>query len=104
MKIRKGDNVLVIKGRDRGRQGRVVQSFPKANSVQVEGVNVVKRHAKATSTVTQAGIIEKEMPLHISNIMLVNPITNLPDRVGIKKLEDGTKVRFFKSNNEVVDI
>ena len=61
MKIRKGDNVLVIKGRDRGRQGRVVQSFPKANEVQVEGVNVVKRHTKATSTVRQAGIIEKEM-------------------------------------------
>ena len=68
-------------------------------------MNIVKKHQKGNpNTGQEGGIIEKEMPVHISNVMLMNPITNQPDRVGIKKLEDGTKVRYIKSNNEVVDI
>jgi large subunit ribosomal protein L24 len=103
-KIKKGDQVTVLSGKDKGRTGQVL-SVLKNSKVLVENINIVKKHMKGNpNTGQEGGIIEKEMPLHISNIMLVNPITKLPDRVGIKKLEDGTKVRFFKSNNEVVDI
>jgi large subunit ribosomal protein L24 len=103
-KIKKGDQVIVLSGKDKGRAGQVL-SVLKNSKVLVENINIVKKHMKGNpNTGQEGGIIEKEMPLHISNIMLLNPITNLPDRVGIKKLEDGTKVRFFKSNNEVVDI
>ena len=75
------------------------------SKVLVENINIVKKHQKGNpNTGQEGGIIEKEMPIHISNVMLLNPITNQKDKVGIKTLEDGTKVRFFKSNNEVVDI
>ena len=75
------------------------------SKVLIENINIVKKHQKGNpNTGQEGGIIEKEMPIHISNVMLLNPITNQPDKVGIKTLEDGTKVRFFKSNNEVVDI
>ena len=103
MKIRKGDNVLVIKGRDRGRQGRVVQSFPKSNTVQIEGVNVVKRHAKATSTVRQAGIIEKEMPLSIAKVVLICPICNKPTKVKSKSIADGSNVRLCSKCEEIIE-
>jgi large subunit ribosomal protein L24 len=103
MKIRKGDNVLVIRGRDKGRKGRVVQSFPKDYQVQVEGVNVVKRHAKATSTVTQAGIIEKEMPLAISKIVLICPICNKPTKVRGKSIADGSNVRLCSKCEEIIE-
>ena len=73
--------------------------------VGVETINIVKKHQKGNpNTGQESGIVEKEMPIHISNVLLLNPITNKGDKVGIKKLEDGTKVRYFKSNNEVVDI
>lgn len=102
-KIKKGDEVIVISGRDNGRRGTVVE-ITENGRVLVEGVNMVKKHQKANPNAgVQGGIIEKEMPLDRSNIMLFNPITEKGDRVGIKTLEDGRKVRFFKSNNEVVD-
>ena len=103
-KIKKGDQVIVLSGKDKGRTGTILRMFNNSK-VLVENVNVVKKHQKGNPNAGQeGGIIEKEMPIHISNVMLLNPITNEPDRVGIKTLEDGTKVRFFKSNNEVVDI
>ena len=103
-KIKKGDQVIVLSGKDKGRTGTVLRMLNNSK-VLVENVNIVKKHQKGNPNAGQeGGIKEKEMPIHISNVMLLNPITNQPDRVGIKRLEDGTKVRFFKSNNEVVDI
>ena len=96
--------MIVLSGKDKGRTGTVLRMLNNSK-VLVENVNIVKKHQKGNpNTGQEGGIIEKEMPIHISNVMLLNPITNQPDRVGIKTLEDGTKVRFFKSNNEVVDI
>jgi len=101
-KIRKGDEVVVIAGKDKGKRGAVLRRSD-AEHVVVEGVNRVKKHAKPNPVKgVVGGIIEKEMPLHISNVSLYNPATKKADRVGFKVLEDGTKVRFFKSNGEVL--
>ena len=103
-KIKKGDEVIVLAGKDQGRRGQVIRVF-KNTRVLVENINLVKKHQKGNpNTGVESGIIEKEMPIHISNVMLFNPITKKGDKVGFKILEDGRKVRFFKSNNEVVDI
>ena len=96
--------MIVLSGKDKGRTGTVLRMLNNSKAL-VENVNIVKKHQKGNpNTGQEGGIIEKEMPIHISNVMLLNPITNQPDKVGIKTLEDGTKVRFFRSNNEVVDI
>ncbi len=101
-RIKKNDQVIVIAGRDKGRKGTVTRVD--GDRVIVENVNVVKRHQKPNPAKgLQGGIVEKEMSLHISNVALFNPATNKADRVGFRTLEDGRKVRFFKSNNEVVD-
>ncbi len=103
-KIRKGDEVIVIAGRDKGKRG-TVSKIISDDQLLVEGVNVVKRHTRPNpSKGTTGGIIEKEMPIHRSNIALYNPQLSKADRVGIKRLEDGKKVRYFKSTDEVVDI
>ena len=103
-KIKKGDDVIVLSGKDKGRTGQVL-SVLNNSRVVVENINIVKKHQKGNpNTGQESGIVEKEMPIHISNVLLLNPITNKGDKVGIKKLEDGTKVWYFKSNNEVVDI
>ena len=103
-RIRKGDQIVVVSGKDKGRQGTVLR-VSEDDRVLVEAVNMVKKHAKANPMQgVEGGIIEKEMPLHISNVMLFNPMTNKGDRVGFKVLEDGRKVRYFKSNGEVVDV
>ena len=103
-KIKKGDDVIVLSGKDKGRTGQVL-SVLNNSKVVVENINIVKKHQKGNpNTGQESGIVEKEMPIHISNVLLLNTITNKGDKVGIKKLEDGTKVRYFKSNNEVVDI
>ena len=103
-KIKKGDEIYVTTGRDKGKRGAVLRVLDNEHVV-VEGVHVVKRHTKPNPQAgLPGGIIEKEAPIHISNIALFNPVTQKPDRVGIKTLEDNTKVRSFKSNNEVVDI
>ena len=102
-RIKQGDEVIVLTGKDKGRRGNVIRIMEN-NRILVENVNMAKRHTKANPQAGIAGgIIEKEMPLHISNIGLYNPATDKADRVGFKVLEDGRKVRYFKSNNEVVD-
>ena len=103
-KIRKGDDVIVIAGKDKGKRGNV-QAVTADNRVFVTGVNLVKRHTKANPNAGVAGgIIEKEASLAASNVMLFNPKTSKGDRVGFKMLEDGRKVRIFKSNGDVVDV
>jgi large subunit ribosomal protein L24 len=102
-KIRKGDDVVVLTGKDKGRRGTILRVMDDAK-VLVEGINKVKKHAKPNPMAgTPGGILEKEMPIDVSNIALFNPASQKADRVGIKTLEDGRKVRFFKSNGEVVD-
>ena len=102
-KIRKGDQVVVLSGRDKGRRGAVISVLDGAQ-VLVENVNRVKRHTKANPQANQpGGIIEKVMPLPLCNVALWNPSTKKGDRVGVKHLTDGKKVRFFKSNGEVID-
>jgi large subunit ribosomal protein L24 len=103
-KIKSGDEVIVITGKDKGKTGKVVRIID-GERVVVENLNLAKRHTKGNPMKnTQGGIVDKEMPIHISNVALFNPLTNKADRVGIKTLEDGKKVRFFKSNKEVVDV
>ena len=102
-KIKQGDEVIVVAGNDKGRRGSVIRVFTN-DKVLVESVNVARKHQKPNPNAgVPGGIIEKEMPLHISNVMLFNPTTQKGDRVGYRRLEDGKKVRFFKSNNEVLD-
>ncbi|NND36452.1 MAG: 50S ribosomal protein L24 [Gammaproteobacteria bacterium] len=102
-RIRKGDEVIVIAGRDKGRRGSVLRVYDDGR-VLVENVNVAKKHQKANPNAGQpGGIISKEMPVDISNVMVFNPQSEKGDRVGYRRLEDGTKVRYFKSNNEVLD-
>ena len=109
MKIRKGDTVVVTTGKDKGKRGAVLRVY-ETGKVLVEGVNRVKKHQRPNPMKNQqGGIIDKEMPVHISNVMLVNPATGKGDRVGFKFLEaqganPARKVRFFKSNGEVVDV
>ncbi len=102
-KIKKGDDIVVLTGKDKGRRGTVLRVMADMKLV-IEGVNKVKKHAKPNPVQNApGGIIEKEMPIQTSNVALFNPVTQKADRVGIKVLEDGRKVRFFKSNGEVVD-
>jgi large subunit ribosomal protein L24 len=101
-KIRKGDQVVVISGRDKGRRGAVLGVL--ADGVVVENINRVKRHTKANPQANKpGGIVEKEMPLAASKVALWNPATKKGDRVGIRRLADGRKVRYFKSNGEMID-
>jgi large subunit ribosomal protein L24 len=102
-KIRKGDDVIVTAGRDKGKRGTVLRIVD-AEHVLVEGTNRVKKHQRPIpmKNIT-GGIIDREMPLHVSNVALYNPATKKGDRVGIRVLEDGRRVRYFKSNGEVID-
>ena len=101
-KLNKGDEVVVISGKDKGRRSTITQLMSNGK-VLVQGVNTAKKHQKGNPNAGVTGrIIEKDMPLDISNVMLVNPATGKGDRVGFKVLEDGKKVRFFKSNGEIV--
>ncbi len=103
-KIKKGDEVIVTTGKDKGKRGTVVRVYDD-NRLIVENVNMAKKHTKPNPNKGEpGGILDKEMPLHISNVALYNPATGKGDRVGFKILEDGKKVRIFKSNQEVVDI
>lgn len=102
-RIKKGDTVIVTTGKDKGRQGTVLSISD--SHVVVEAINMAKKHTKPNPmSGVEGGIVEKEMPLAISNVMLFNPMTNKGDRIGTKFLEDGRKVRYFKSNGEVVDV
>ena len=103
-RIKKGDDVVVTTGKDKGRRGSVLRLVD-AEHVLVEGVNKVKKHQKPNPLKNNpGGIIDKEMPIHISNVMLFNPTTQKADRVGLKVLDDGRRVRYFKSNGEMVDV
>jgi len=103
-RIKKGDEVVLSTGKDKGRRGKVIKLL-KNDRIMVENINMVKRHTKPNPMAgLEGGIIEKEMSVHISNVMLFNPSINKGDRIGIKTLEDGKKIRFFKSNNENVDV
>jgi large subunit ribosomal protein L24 len=104
-RIKKGDEVVVLTGKDKGKRGVVLRVMNDVEKVLIENINMAKRHTKGNPTQgTPGGIIEKELPIHLSNVAIWNPVLNKADRVGIKTLEDGKKVRFFKRNNEVVDI
>ncbi len=102
-KIKKGDLVIVLTGKDKGKQGLVL-SVVSEQKILVEGVNLVKKHQKPNPNKgIEGGIVEKNMPIQVSNVAIFNTQTQKADRVGFKVLEDGEKVRFFKSNNEVLD-
>jgi len=104
-RIRKDDEIIVIAGKDKGRRGKVTRVVEDGERVIVAGVNMVKRHTKPNpARNVPGGIIEREAAIHVSNVMLFNPVTKKGDRVGFRVLEDGRKVRYFKSNNEVVDV
>lgn len=103
MKIKKGDTVLVVAGKDRGKKGTVRTSFPKNDRVLVDGVNFIKKHARAIREARQAGIIEREASINVSNVMLVCNKCNHPARIGFRLLEDGKKVRFCHVCGEVID-
>ena len=103
-KIKKGDNVVVLVGRDKGKRGDVTRTIGEDYLV-VAGVNQAKRHTKPNPMKNQpGGIVAKEMPIHVSNVAVWNPVTQKPDRIGFRKLNDGRKVRFFKSNGEMIGV
>ena len=101
-KIKKGDRVVVLAGRDKGRQGNVVRVFPSENRLVVEGVNVVQRHTRPSQTNPQGGIVNKEAPIHVSNVAFVDPKSGEPTRVGFR-MDGEKKVRFAKKSGEVID-
>ena len=101
-KIKKGDKVVVLSGRDKGRNGEVVRVLPREDRALVRGVNVVKRHQKQ-SMKEEGGIVRKELPIHLSNIALADPKDGKPTRVGFKILDDGRKVRVAKRSGELID-
>jgi large subunit ribosomal protein L24 len=103
MKIRKNDTVIILAGKDRGKQGKVRRAFPKGDRVIVEGINMIKRHSRARRAARQAGIIELEAPIHVSNVMLLCNKCGKPTRVGFRFLDDGKKVRICHSCGEVID-
>jgi large subunit ribosomal protein L24 len=101
--LKKGDQVVVTAGKEKGKKGRINKVFTDTDRVTVEGVNLVKRHVRATKLGQDSGIVTKEAAIHVSNVMLVDPKTGQPTRVGYKVLENGQKVRFAKKSGEVID-
>lgn len=102
MFVKKGDKVKVITGKDKGKEGVVKIALPKQNKVIVEGINIVKKHSKPSAAAPQGGIVETEAPLHVSNVMLIDPSTGEATRVGYK-VENGKKVRYAKKSGEILD-
>ncbi|MFA6038561.1 MAG: 50S ribosomal protein L24 [Legionellales bacterium] len=104
-KIKTGDEVILIAGKDKGRRGKVVAIDKQAQRVRVEGLNLMKKHVRPNPQQgQQGGVVEKEAFIHISNVAIFNPLTQKADRVGYRHLEDGTKVRVFKSDNERIEV
>lgn len=101
--IKKEDTVIVISGKDKGKKGRVIAAFPKENRVLVEGINMVKKHAKPSMQNQQGGILNQEAPIHASNVMIVDPKTGEPTRIGYKVLDNGKKVRIAKKSGQQID-
>ncbi len=104
MRIRRNDQVMVISGKDRGKSGKVLRVFPATRRAVVQGVNFIKRHTRANpQRNVKGGIVEREAPLHMSNLMVIDPESNRPTRVGMKRLEDGRKVRIAKRSGAMLD-
>jgi len=101
--VRKGDTVVVIAGKERGKRGKVLRVFPDKGRVIIERVNMIKKHQRPTQKLRQGGIIEREGSLHISNVMLVDPRNDKPTRVGVRALSDGKKVRLARKSGEMID-
>lgn len=101
--VKKDDTVMVITGKSKGTKGRVIAAYPRKNRVLVEGVNMVQKHAKPTQDNPQGGILNQEAPIHVSNVMLVDPKTGEPTRVGYKVMDNGKKVRIAKKSGKVID-
>ena len=103
-KLKKGDSVIIIAGKDKGKKGEILRVV-EPDKLVISNVNLAKKHVKPNPNKQETGgIIEREMPMHISNVMILNPLTKKGDKIGFKKLEDGKKVRIYKSNQEVIDI
>ncbi|MEC0303523.1 50S ribosomal protein L24 [Terribacillus sp. 179-K 1B1 HS] len=102
MHVKKGDKVKVITGKDRGKEGTILEAYPKKDRVLVEGVNIVKKHAKPSQDNPQGGILEIEAAIHVSNVMLIDPKTGEPTRVGYE-VKDGKKVRIAKKSGQAID-
>ena len=102
-RIKKGDQVLVVTGADKGRRGEVLQVMPKGERALVQGIRIAKRHTKPTGMGSPGGIVEKEAPIHLSNLKLIDPKSDKPTKVGFRVLEGGRKVRVAKSTGEVIE-
>ena len=101
--VRKGDTVIVVAGKERGKKGKVLRVIPEKGRVVVERINMIKKHQRPTQKLRQGGIIEREGAIHLSNVMLVDPASNKPTRVGMKALSDGKKVRVARRSGEMLD-
>ncbi|MEW9670172.1 50S ribosomal protein L24 [Ammoniphilus sp. 3BR4] len=101
--VKKGDTVVVITGKDKGKKGRVLAAFPKENRVLVEGINMVKKHTKPNPNNPQGGIVTQEAAIHASNVMLADPKSGEPTRIGYKVLDNGNKVRYAKKSGETIE-
>jgi large subunit ribosomal protein L24 len=103
-KLKKGDSVIIISGKDKGKKGEILRVV-EPDKLVISNINLAKKHVKPNPNKQETGgILEREMPMHISNVMILNPLTKKGDKIGFKKLEDGKKVRIYKSNQEVIDI
>jgi len=103
MKIHKNDTVLVIAGKDKGKKGKVRKAYPDKERIMIEGVNMIKRHSRTKGKTRQAGIIELEAPIHVSNVMVICNKCNKPARIGYRVLEDGKKARYCRNCSEIID-
>ena len=101
--VRRGDTVIVVAGKERGKRGRVLRVIPEKSRVIVERINMIKKHQRPTQKMRQGGIIEREGPIHLSNVMLVDPPSGKPTRVGMRELSDGKKVRVARKSGEILD-
>jgi large subunit ribosomal protein L24 len=101
--VRKGDTVIVVAGKERGKRGRVLRVLPGKNRVVIERINMIKRHQRPTQKIRQGGIIEREGPIHLSNVMLIDPTSGKPTRIGRRELSDGKRVRVARKSGEIID-
>ena len=101
--VRKGDTVVVVAGKERGKRGRVLRVIPEKSRVVIERINMIKKHQRPTQKLRQGGIIEREGSIHLSNVMLVDPTSDKPTRIGMRSLADGKKVRVARASGEIID-
>ena len=101
--VRRGDTVMVVAGKERGKRGRVLRVIPEKNRVVVERVNIIKKHQRPTQRIRQGGIIEREGSIHLSNVMLLDPTSGKPTRIGMRALSDGKKARVARKSGEIID-